>query len=369
VAERILTLSFPSRPATLTYSNDFYYLHGDRSFIQYLFDNRQCYNQGIFAQIQTETVIKKSERCSIKPFDCSFSDLYSFNDREEIYQQYNIKNYFNSKSLKCGFAIPSIFDKVRNLYGRNHTCETIIFTAVTNCYDPLPVITGKVLPSFCFIALLDTKTIDAYKRLNIAQGRLANSRIKWDLIDLGFDATPFRVAAKTAETLKIVGQRMFPMAKWIIWLDGKARIDSIDKILTQAHAPVIGAHHPDVLRTSESEVYPTIGRLQSNTDPLSIELNNSIQEIELQRQNYKYDGFYSRSDALGLTMFDIAIFMYRNNHPCIFRYLCGWHNEVNYFSHRGQLSVYYSAVRLTLTDYLHFLPKIFYATYAHLSVC
>ena len=58
-------------------------------------------------------------------------------------------------------------------------------------------------------------------------------------------------------------------------------------------------------------------------------------------------------------MYDIAVFLYRNNHPCIFRYLCGWHNEVNYYSFRGQLSVYYAAVRLNLTDYLHFLPESF----------
>jgi hypothetical protein len=144
---------------------------------------------------------------------------------------------------------------------------------------------------------------------------------------------------------------------------------NIDKILLQANAPVIGARHPDSQRTSESEVNPTIERLQYKTDLLSNQLNNTIQEVEFQRKEYKHDGFYSRSDALGLKMFDIAILMYRNNHPCIFRYLCGWHNEVNYFSHRGQLSVYYPAVRLNLTDYLHFLPKIFYHTYAHRSVC
>ena len=133
VAEQILAMSIPPCPLNFTYYNDFYYLHGDRSFAQYLFDNRQCYNQGIFPQIPSETITNRSstdqpERCSSKPFDCAFSDLYSFNDREQLYQQFDAKNYFNEKSIKCGFAIPSIFDKVRNRYGRNHTCQTIIFT-------------------------------------------------------------------------------------------------------------------------------------------------------------------------------------------------------------------------------------------------
>jgi len=98
-------------------------------------------------------------------------------------------------------------------------------------------------------------------------------------------------------------------------------------------------------------------------------LNKTLEEIELQQAEYKRDGFYSRSSMLGLKMFDIAAFIYRNNQPCITRYLCGWHNEVNYFSYRGQLSVYYPAVRLNLTDYLHFLPSKYFSWVAHQTVC
>ncbi|CAF0865402.1 unnamed protein product [Rotaria sp. Silwood1] len=363
VAEHILTMSIPSRPSNLTYSNDFYYLHGNRPFTQYLSDNRQCYNEGIFAQMQSETITNRTStdepnRCLSKPFDCAFSDLYSFNDREQLYQQ------SNKKPLKCGFAIPSIFDKVRNRYSRNHTCQTIIFTCITNCYDPLPGVKGEILPSFCFVALLDTRTLSAYKKLYSI-----NSSFKWDLIDLGIDATPFSVAAKSPETLKIIGQRMFPLAKWIIWIDGKGNINDISGLLKEARAPVIGAPHPDPRRTSASEVNPTIGRISMRETALSKRLNNSILDIKLQEKEYRRDGFYSRSDQLNLKMYDIAIFLYRNNHPCTVRFLCGWHNEVNYFSYRGQLSVYYPAVRLNLTDYLHFLPKRFYYTVGHRVVC
>ncbi|UJR07127.1 hypothetical protein I4U23_011415 [Adineta vaga] len=73
--------------------------------------------------------------------------------------------------------------------------QVIIFTVITNCYDHLPEVQGTVLPSFCFVALLDKQTIRAI--------------------------IPSTAAAKTTETLKTLGQRMFPLAKWIIWLDGK----------------------------------------------------------------------------------------------------------------------------------------------------
>jgi hypothetical protein len=369
VAERILYQSIPSCSSNFTYSNDFYYLHGDRSFLEYLNKTRQCYTQGIFTQLQFEKIINrcstdKPDRCLKKPFDCAFSDLYSFADREQIYQPFDTNHYFNDKPVKCGFVIPSIFDQVRQKYARNHTCETIVFTSITNCYDPLPEINGAILPSFCFVALLDRKTIDAYKKFYSGK----NLSVQWDLFDLGVNATPFSVNAKTAEPLKIVGLRLFPLAKWIIWLDGKARMNNIRELLSTVQAPFVGAAHPDIRRTSASELRPTIDHL-NNRKLLSGRLNDVLFDISLQEQEYKRDGFYSRSDALRLKLYDIAIILYRNNHPCISRYLCAWHNEVNYYSYRGQLSVYYPAVRFNVTNYLHFLPRKFYTTVGHRGVC
>ncbi|CAF4885768.1 unnamed protein product [Rotaria sp. Silwood1] len=363
VIENIYNISIPSRSLNFTYSNDFYYLHGDRSFTQYLYENRQCYNDGIFAQMQSETITNRNStdqpnRCLLKSFDCAFSDLYSLQDREQLYQQ----SY--PTPIKCGFTIPSIFDKIRNRYGRNHTCETIIYTCVTNCYDPLPQVRGDIHSSFCFVALLDTRTINAYKNLS-----LTNSSVRWDLIDLGVNATPFSVAAKSTETLKTIGQRLFPLAKWLIWLDGKGQINDIGELLKEVRAPVMSVRHPIPERNPASEVYPTIIHVSAKEMAFPQRLNNIVIDIDLQQKQYNRDGFYQRSNILNLTLYDIAIFIYRNNHPCIFRYSCGWHNEINYFSYRGQLSVYYPAVRLNLTDYLHFLPEKFYTTFRHRLVC
>ncbi|CAF2065130.1 unnamed protein product [Rotaria magnacalcarata] len=367
-------MSIPSRSSASIYSNNFYFLYGNQSFLQYLSDNRQCYNQGTFPQLQSETLSNrfssdKPERCSLKPFDCAFGDLYSFEDRDQMYRQSNILKYFDRKPLKCGFAIPSIFDTVRYKYGRNQTCQTVVFTVVTNCYDPLPEVEGPILPSFCFIALLDTQTLKAYRKFYSEEKRSTSYDVKWDLIDLGDNASLFLASAKSTETLKLVGPRMFPVAKWIIWLDGKVYIQNIGDILLQAQSPMIIPSHPDARRTSASEVKPTIKRLKSREKSSSQQLNISIAEILIQQAEYRHDGFYARSDTLGLKMVDIAILVYKNNHPCIIRYLCGWHNEINYFSYRGQLSVYYPGVRLNLTHYLHPLPEKFYYTKDHEAVC
>ncbi|CAF1522960.1 unnamed protein product, partial [Rotaria sordida] len=287
-------MSIPCRSSNFTYSNDFYYLHGDRSFTHYLSDNRQCYNEGTFAQMQSETVAHRTStdeqhRCLSKPFDCAFSDLYAFEHREQLYQQ------SCQKPIKCGFAIPSIFDKVRNRYSRNYTCHTILFTCITECYDPLPQVKGSIPHSLCFVALLDTPTINAYKKLYSI-----NSSFQWDLIDLGVNATPFSVPAKSTETLKVLGQRMFPLAKWIIWVDGKGHINDISEILKETRAPVNGAAHADKQRTSASEVDHTIRGLTVREKTLSPKLNMSIMDIKFQEKQYAREGFYSRADTLQL---------------------------------------------------------------------
>ncbi|CAF1149542.1 unnamed protein product [Rotaria sordida] len=352
---------------TIDKSNDFYHLHGNHSFVKYVSDNRQCFNDGTFFQIQSETITKrtstdKPERCPFKQFDCAFSDMYSFNDREQFYQSYVPNNYFNTNPIKCGFTVQTTLDRVRNRYAHNYKCQIIVITCITNCYDNLPIIQDTVPPNTCFVALLDTKTIDAFKR-HFPTGT------QWDFIDLGDTDSLFRVPAEVTETVKMLGHRMFPMAKWFVWLDGKAFIINIKEILSLARTPIIGLHHHDFNRTSELEVNLTISRVILREQSNPAQLNITLEEIELQRAEYIHDGFYSRSNSIGLPMFDIAIFIYRNNHPCSFRYLCGWHNEINYYSYRGQLSVYYSAERLNLSDYLGFIPRRFYHTLGHRTMC
>ena len=183
------------------------------------------------------------------------------------------------------------------------------------------------------------------------------------------NAKPFIEGVKTTETLKTIGHRLFPLPKnWIIWVDENGSLHDIVGILKEATSPVISAPYPDPRRTSESEVDDTINWIRMR-GLFPERLNDSILNTKLQEKEYQLEGFYLLSHHLKLKMYDIAIFMYRNHHPCIFRYLYSWHNEVNYFLYIGQLSVYYPAVRLNLTNYLQFLSEKFNKTYGHQSVC
>ena len=366
VAERVANLSIPARANTFSYIDDFYYLSGNRTFRQYLRDSRRCIQSGIFPQLPGERHSHnrsrdRPDRCVRKAFDCAFSDIYSFADREEFYR----KTPF--QSAKCGFLQPTIFDEVRRRYYRNTTCQTIILTLITDCYDPLPVVQDAIPPDTCFVALLDTKTIDHLEAFYEKNADIP--RVTWDIIDLGTRGTPFSFAAKSVETLKALSFRLFPLAKWIVWVDGKAHIGHIKQLLIEIQAPILAAPHADVNRTSETEAEKTTDRLYQRETYGSIRLNHSLEDLHLQRTQYQSEGFYARAHALQLTMFDIGIFIYRNHHPCIWRYLCAWHNEMNYYSYRGQVSVYYPAERLNLTDYMQYLSLRFHIFDVHHSLC
>ena len=347
-----------SRPSSFTYPNDFYHLHGVRSFAQYLKDTRRCALQGTWPQLSSPTISNRtSTHCRSKPYDCAFSDVFSLDDREQIYQPLAREQFFLTNPLKCGFAIPSIFDQIWRRYARNDTCQTIIITSINNCYDPLPEIQGAIDPSFCFVAIIDRRTMNAFRNLS--------SNVSWDLIDLGVNLSPFSVKAKTAATLRLIGHRLFPLAKWIVWVDGRARVLDLRKILAEVRSPFLSARHGALSRTSASEVPAAIHVLRKRWK-LS---NETLQDILTQEKQYQREGFYARSDALGLRMYDAALIIRRNHHPCIDRYLCAWHNEVSYFSFRVQLSIYYAAVRMNLTDYFSFFPAKSFLIKAHRIVC
>lgn len=373
VKHLVLKLLYANRPISEN-STDSFDLHGNRSLIEYIADNRQCFNDGTFFQMQSETMPNRSstdqpERCSGKKFDCAFGDIYSFSDREQLYKSYPTNGYFNPRPIKCGFAVESVIDKVRRRYARNEKCKVIVLTCITNCYDPLPNTQDDLPPDTCFVALLDTKTYQAVRGINAPGIGPGSTRSLWDLIDLGDGASLFRVPAKATESMKMLGHRMFPLAKWFVWLDGKAYLMNTKAVLSGARTPIMGLRHHDFNRTSDAEVNLTIARIKLRELENSVQLTGSLQEIALQEAQYKRDGFYSRSNAMGLRMYDIAIFIYRNNHPCAYRYLCGWHNEVNYFSYRGQLSVFYAAERLNLSAYFGIVPRHFYHTWGHRNVC
>jgi hypothetical protein len=72
-----------------------------------------------------------------------------------------------------------------------------------------------------------------------------------------------------------------------------------------------------------------------------------IDDIVRLHETYQAEGLYHRTKDL--VIHDIVVQIYRPNVPCVWRILCGWFNEVNYLSFRGQLNLFVGAARENTT--------------------
>lgn len=68
-----------------------------------------------------------------------------------------------------------------------------------------------------------------------------------------------------------------------------------------------------------------------------------LDDIQRTKATYEAEGVYARTRHL--MIHEIVVQAYRPNVPCAWRALCGWFNEVNYLSYRGQLNLHYSTAR------------------------
>lgn len=68
-----------------------------------------------------------------------------------------------------------------------------------------------------------------------------------------------------------------------------------------------------------------------------------LADIARTHATYVAEGMYARTSHM--IIHDIVAQAYRPNVACMWRALCGWFNEVNYLSYRGQLTLFYAAAR------------------------
>lgn len=167
----------------------------------------------------------------------------------------------------------------------------------------------------------------------------------WTLLPVG--VPPFENPNKASEHVRVLGLRVFPRARWIVWTDGKFRrmmppfyVDGRGanaSVLDVAIAPVMMKKHPWMQRVA-GEFDATLSHLGNRAFK-----EKSLPEIRAQRKVYESEG---RLDVpLDPNLLDIAVIAYRNHVPAVRRFYCAWLNDISQFSHRGQLSVLYAAYR------------------------
>lgn len=183
------------------------------------------------------------------------------------------------RALRCGWLRPAAaltpFHAIREAFLSrwSSTCSLVIFTFLTDCYDPLPVVYSHHIPAgTCLIAMMDHATYEAIgrrqsdrfhvvaskggKRKGVGVNAQRPRKPTWIVLNVD-DAKwrprrdedgdawhgAFSSKIRVIEMLKLSGTYLFPTASRVIWLDGKAILYDLPKLLMRI-ASVSGPHSP-----------------------------------------------------------------------------------------------------------------------------
>jgi hypothetical protein len=257
---------------------------------------------------------------------------------------------------RCGWFVPSEFDGVRARLGRRK-CDVVMLTLINKCYDWPPMPLSHDIPgvSVCQVLLTDNATKIAVERFtenytrvvaqeNTTRHEEESMGLGWELFDMG--PSLFRHQAKPVEHAKLIALRMFPRARWVIWIDGKSwalRVRSLKELLAATRAPYSGVAHPwwASIQTEFDNTKPYVAARGGNETVVEL-----LEQLNVYRE--ERPSFLTTNESAPWRMEDISFMVYRNHVPLVKRYLCAWVNDVNRFCHRGQISVIYTRRRAAL---------------------
>jgi hypothetical protein len=305
-------------------------------------------------------------------------ELRTFEDREALYER--------PGPIRCGMMTPSGLDAVADRMQSREECHIVVVTMIALCYDGLPVIEGPISRNTCFVAMVDNMTKTAYQSA-ASDRRLRKlirpqTHIPWELILVEASTLPFSTFAKAPEIAKTSVLSLFPLAHYVLWLDGKAKVNNLAalmKTMSQNHLVYYARKHPHWSNPRHNQdvkqnqvVMEFGGSVQVVNRRFSPPLRELLlKEIDTQLKEYSREGFVEavKSHNPPLKVVDICAGVLSSD-PCSALYACAWHNEMCYHNHRGQNSNWYALLRavgdstLLVEDQRHFDSRD-----RHLQLC
>ena len=286
-------------------------------------------------------------------------------------------NYLNpnATSIPCGFLAPSGLDKVREYFTNDHKCEVVIYSLIFQAYNIIynPIsyhnyLKLKKYSHICFYLFVDKSTVlngQSLKHISNGGENEKDTKFKlnsqifgghaWQVILL--EDMPYSSFAHSMKAIKLLGWRLFPNAKMLIWFDPKYVLKrTVTKFVSELTTSMngtadLGSNNVSgdkSIAISEHFFHDILSGFQGARDRLirqnltykhNVNIVSEIEEISRQKATYEKDGLFSRTKGNNQLVVDSAVMFYRNNEYSQ-RYFCAWANEVSMFSRRDQLSEY-----------------------------
>ncbi|AQK94854.1 uncharacterized protein [Zea mays] len=263
-----------------------------------------------------------------------------FPSLEERDKSYDIKD---SMTVHCGFVrgkVPGLntgFDIDEADHSEMQLCQsTVVASAIFGNYDVMQQpenISKFSKDTVCFFMFLDEETEAAIKNTTIGHTKKIGL---WRVVVVR--NLPFTDARRNGKVPKLLLHRLFPNARYSIWIDGKLKLvrdpyQVLERFLWRKNVSFAISRHYRRFDVFEEAEANKAGGKYDNTS------------IDYQIEFYKREGLTHYSSAKLPITSDVpeGCVIIREHIPITNLFTCLWFNEVDRFTSRDQLS--FSTVR------------------------
>ncbi|KFK31832.1 hypothetical protein AALP_AA6G164200 [Arabis alpina] len=286
---------------------------------------------------------KKAVRVNGTRFNL-FTGNQTFAERENSFQ------VSGTVSVHCGFFNENggfrISDKDKEFM---QTCQVVVSTCAfgggDNLYEPMGMSKAST-QKVCYVALWDEVTLAAQE----AEGRKIgeNGYIgKWRIVVV--KDLPFTDQRRNGKIPKMLAHRLFPDAKYSIWVDSKSQfrrdpLGVLDALLWRTNSVLAISEHG--ARSSVYDEAKAVVKKHKATP----------EEVEVQINQYRHDKLPEDKRFNGKKALSEASVIVREHTPLTNLFMCLWFNEVVRFTSRDQLSFPYVLWRLKVLKNINMFP-------------
>ncbi|EEF52545.1 probable hexosyltransferase MUCI70 [Ricinus communis] len=256
----------------------------------------------------------------------------------------------DTAELHCGFYSDNGGFKISDEdKGYMQTCKAVVSTCAfgggDDLYQPIGM-SDTSLQKVCYVAFWDEITLAAQE----SKGRKVGEYHfigKWRIVvvrDL-----PFTDQRLNGKIPKMLGHRLFPNAKYSIWVDSKSQfrrdpLGVLEALLWRSNSVLAISLHG--ARSSVYEEAVAVVKKHKATP----------EEVEVQLSQYRRDGLPEDKRFNGKKALNEASIIVREHTPLTNLFMCLWFNEVVRFTSRDQLSFPYVLWRLKLLKDINMFP-------------
>ncbi|KAI3733623.1 hypothetical protein L6452_13070 [Arctium lappa] len=277
-----------------------------------------------------------------------FGGHQAFEERERSYHAVN-------QTIHCGFVkglegFPSTgFDLVEEDKMYMSTCTVVVSSCIFGSSDFLRRPTSKLISQYskknvCFIMFVDKETLEKLSK----EGSIPDERGfigLWRIVVVS--NLPYEDMRKTGKVPKFLSHRLFPSARYSIWLDSKMRLHTdpmllIDYFLWRRKSEyAISNHYTRHCVWDEVQQNKRLNKYNHTA-------------IDEQFLFYQSDGLHKFDPSNPNNPIPSYVpegsFIVRAHTPMSNLFSCLWFNEVDRFTSRDQLSFGYTFLKLMRTN-------------------